>query len=135
MACGADTVAGKVTQTTRRVAVGELGSIVGQGDNELAVAAVVLVLKVVGVRRFACLVTDLVNSRTRRRLGKSGRKEQGWIASCRNMFEASYLEVNAVVVAVRELVCLWHLREAADPVQDVVGSMTCYLGYELENGR
>ena len=47
-------------------------------------AAAVLVLKVVGVRRFACSVTDLVlvNSQTRRRLGKSGRKEQGWKASC-----------------------------------------------------
>jgi hypothetical protein len=103
MACGADTVAGKVTQTTRRVAVGESGSVVAQEDSELAAA--VLVLKVVGIRRFACLVTDLVNSRTRRRLGRSGRKEQGWIASCQNMLEASYLEVNAVVV-VRELVCL-----------------------------
>lgn len=49
------------------------------------------------------------------------------------MLGASYLGVKVVVVAVRELACLWRLREAADPVQDVVGWMSYYLGYELGN--
>ncbi len=60
MACGADTVAGKVTQTmTCMVAVCGSGSIVAQEDNgSAAAAAAVLVLEVVGVCRVGCLLTD-----------------------------------------------------------------------------
>ena len=105
MACGEDTVAGKVTQTTGTVAVGDSGSIVVQEDNEsAAAAAAVLVLEVAEVCRFGCSVTDLVNSRTHKRLGRSGRKVQGWITPCQYTLEASYVEVTAVVAA-RELVC------------------------------
>jgi hypothetical protein len=104
-ACGADKVAGKVKQTTACMVA--VCSIVAKEDNESAAAAAVPVLEVVGVCRFGCLLTGWVDSRTHRRLGQSGRKEQGWIAPCQHMLEASYLEVTVVVVvAVRELVRL-----------------------------
>ena len=105
MPCGVETVAGKVTQTTCMVAVGESGSIVAQEDNGSAVAvADELVLEVVGACRFECWVTDSVNFQTHRRLGRSGHKVQGWIVPCQYMLEVSYLEVTAVGAAVREFV-------------------------------
>ena len=56
MACGADTIAGKVTQTmTCTVAVCESDSTVAQEDYEWQA---VLVLEVVGVRRVGWLLTD-----------------------------------------------------------------------------
>jgi hypothetical protein len=101
-ACGVDTVAGKVTQTTTYMVA--VCSIVAQEDNESAAAAVP-VLEVAGACRFGCLLVDWVHSRTHRRLGQFGRKEQGGIEPCQHMLEASYLGVT-VVVAVRELVHL-----------------------------
>jgi len=61
MACGADTIAGKVTQTmTCTVAVCESDSTVAQEDYEWQAVLVlaVLVLEVVGVRRVGWLLTD-----------------------------------------------------------------------------